>query len=43
MPNELKALRKLAKVVLGYSDAQIASVMASGVWWRCKFNGNKVS
>jgi hypothetical protein len=42
-PKELKALKKLAKIVLGYSDAQIATVVASGTLVEVKCNGKAVS
>ena len=42
-PKELKALKKLAKIVLGYSDAQIATVVASGTLVEVKCDGKAVS
>ena len=42
-PKERKALKKLAKIMLGYSDAQIATVVASGTLVEVKCNGKAVS
>jgi hypothetical protein len=42
-PKELKALKKLAKIMLGYSDAQLTTVVASGALVEVQFNGNEVS
>ncbi|MBZ5628494.1 MAG: type II toxin-antitoxin system RelE/ParE family toxin [Acidobacteriia bacterium] len=42
-PNELKALKKLARIMLGYSDAQIATVVALGTLFEVKCNGKTVS
>lgn len=38
-PKELQVLKKLAKIVLGYSEAQIASVVESGTFVEVKCNG----
>jgi len=47
MPNvdaaELKALKKLAKVVLRYSDAEMATTIAAGVFVEVKCHGKTVS
>ena len=40
---ELKALKKLATIVLGYSEAEMRSVEASGVLVEVKCNGKTVS
>ena len=40
---ELKALKKLAKIMLEYSDAQIATVVASGTLVEVKCNDKAVS
>lgn len=42
-PRELKALKKLAKVMLAYSDAQLAKGVASGALAEVKCNGKTVS
>jgi hypothetical protein len=42
-PKELKALKKLAKIMLAYSDAQIAAVVASGTLVEVKCNGKAIS
>ncbi len=41
-PRELKALRKLAKIVLAYLEAQLASSMASGALIEIRHNGETV-
>jgi len=42
-PKELKALKKLAGIMLGYSDAQIAAAVASGTLNEVKYSGKAVS
>jgi hypothetical protein len=42
-PREVKALKELAKIILGYSEAQIAIVLASGTLIEVKCNGQAVS
>jgi hypothetical protein len=42
-PKELKALKKLAKIMLGYSDSQLATVVASGALVEVQCNGKAVS
>jgi len=40
---EIKVLKKLAKAVLGYSEREMASAVAAGVFVEVKCNGKKVS
>jgi hypothetical protein len=40
---ELKALKKLAKTVLGYSEDEMTSAVGSGVFLEVKCNGETVS
>jgi hypothetical protein len=40
---ELKALKRLAKIMLGYSDAQFATLVSSGTLVEVKCNGKAVS
>lgn len=42
-PRELKALKKLAKIMLAYSDDQLASLLVSGILVEVKCNGKAVS
>lgn len=42
-PQELKALKKLAKIMLGYADAELASVIASGTLIEVRCHGEAVS
>lgn len=42
-PKELKALKKLAKIMLAYSEAQIEALLASGPLVEVKCNGEAVS
>jgi hypothetical protein len=42
-PKELSALKKLARIMLAYSDGQIAMVVASGTLIEVKCNGKAVS
>jgi hypothetical protein len=42
-PSELKALKKLAKVVLGYSEAEMASAVVSGVFVEVNCDGKTIS
>jgi hypothetical protein len=42
-PKELKALRKLAKIVLAYSDVHLAAAVASGTLIEVQCNGEAVS
>jgi len=42
-PIELKALKKLAKMMLAYSDGQMATVIASGTLVEVKCDGKAVS
>ena len=42
-PQELKALKKLARIMLGYSEAQMAIVAASGTLTEVKCDGKAVS
>jgi hypothetical protein len=42
-PKELRALKKLAKIMRAYSDAQIAAIVASGTLIEVKGNGQAVS
>ena len=41
-PNELKALKKLGKIMLAYSDAQLATVVTSGTLVEVKCNDKTV-
>jgi hypothetical protein len=42
-PKELKTVKKLAKFMLAYSDAQLATVVASGTLVEVQCNGKAVS
>ena len=42
-PKELGALKKLAKIMLAYSDAQLATIVASGALLEVRCNGKAVS
>ena len=41
-PQELKALKKLAKIMLGYSETQVATVLASGTLIEVKCDGKTI-